>query len=124
MEGDSEADEAEQQQQPVLDNALPDSLPTNGNNDTLEPTLPDTRMDNERMEADLEADEAEQQQQPVLDNALPANHNPSVDDGEEFYLDETSGSWIMAQEKLNLVRRGPKEMGRSEEHTSELQSRI
>ena len=67
-----------------------DSLPTNGNNDTLEPTLPDTRMDNERMEADSEADEAEQQQQPVLDNALPANDNPSVDDGEEFYLDKTS----------------------------------
>ena len=42
-----------------------------------------------------------------MDNALPANDNPNVDDGEEFYLDETSGSWITAQEKLNLVRRGP-----------------
>ena len=84
-----------------------DSLPTNGDNDTLEPTPPDTRMDNERMEAESEAATAEQQQQPVADNALPANDIPSVDDGEEFYLDKTSGTWITAQEQLDLVRRGP-----------------
>ena len=94
---------------------LDDSLPTNGDNDILEPTPPDTQTDNERMEAESEAAAAEQQQQPVLDNALPANDIPSVDDGEEFYLDKTSRSWITAQEQLDLVLRGPEAMVNKEE---------
>ena len=69
-----------------------DSLATNGNNDTLELPPPDTRTDNEGMEAESEAATAEQQQQPVLDHAPPANDILSIDDGEEFYLDEISGS--------------------------------
>ena len=32
-----------------------DSLPTNGDNDTLEPPPPDTQTDNKRMEAESEA---------------------------------------------------------------------
>ncbi len=72
----------------------------------------DPRSENGRKEgeADPAAATAGQQQQPAQDNALATNGTPNSDNGHSFFLDETKGRWIAAQENLGLTVRGPSVM--------------